>query len=61
MIHFYFGIPYLGKVQTDNKINDLLQCGINDLMAASNYPKAQDRALPKILIATFGHRDIELV
>ena len=53
--------PHLGKVQAVNKMNHLLQCGINHLLAAADHPESQDRALPKLLITAFGHRDIELM
>jgi hypothetical protein len=58
---FYFRLTYLGKVQAINKVGGLVERRLNDLTAATHDAKAQDRALPEVLIAALRDGNIELV
>ena len=42
-----------------DKLNDLIERRFNDRPAATDNGKAENCALPQILIASFGHGDIE--
>lgn len=51
----------LGKAQVVDKIDDFPERGLDNLAAAADYAKTQNRTLPEVLVATFRNRDIKLV
>lgn len=58
---FYFGLGYLGEVQTVNEVGGLVQRRINHLTATAHDAKTQDRTLPEVLSAALCNGNIELV
>lgn len=56
-----FRIAQLAKSQVVDEIDDLLQRCLDSTPVATDHTEAQNRALPKLLTAALGHRNIELI
>jgi len=53
------GVADFGQTEIVNKLNNLIQRRFNDWPAAADHGEAKNGALPQVLIAAFGHRNIE--
>jgi hypothetical protein len=54
-------IAQFAESQLIDEIEDLLQRSFDGPPLASDHAEAQNCALPKLLIAALGHRNIELI
>jgi len=58
---FHLRITQLGQTLRFDKIDDLSQRRLNHRLMRSRGGKSQNRALPQLLIAALGDRDIEVI
>jgi hypothetical protein len=61
MIKIKLDPSHLGDSHTVHKIHHFLERGFQDRPAGADSAEPQDRALPQILISTFGNRNVEAV
>jgi hypothetical protein len=61
MIKIKLGASHLGESHTVHEVYDFLEHCFQDRLAGADSAKSQDRALPEILISTFGNGDVESV
>lgn len=58
---FDLGIAKLSQTEGVDEFNNLVERRFDDRLARPRRDKAQHRALPQLLIATFRHRDVKLI
>jgi hypothetical protein len=56
-----FRLTELSQPEVIDEGDDLLQSRLDDWLTRSGRSKAQDGALPQILVTAFSNRDIKLV
>ena len=54
-------ITDLDEAKAFNEVNHAVQRGLDHGLARPSRGKAQDRALPQVLVIALGNRDIEVI